>query len=154
MTLLQSQPHPLDPEEQGLLADPRLAEAIALFNAGDWYGCHDGFEALWHETTGAMRPVLQGILQIAVAELHHERGNLRGATILMGEGLGRLGRAEDIALGLDLDSLRQTTTVRLRALQEHGSLDGCQSPRLVATPAQQPSVDCSKSGAGPSPWSI
>ena len=132
---------PLDPEEQGLLADPRLAEAIALFNQGDWYGCHDGFEALWHETAGAMRPVLQGILQIAVAELHHERGNLRGATILMGEGLGRLARTEDEALGLDLISLRQTSGLRLRALQEGGSLDGCHSPRLVAAARQPPSVD-------------
>jgi predicted metal-dependent hydrolase len=132
---------PLDPEEQGLLADPRLAEAIALFNQGDWYGCHDGFEALWHETAGAMRPVLQGILQIAVAELHHERGNLRGATILMGEGLGRLARTEDEALGLDLKSLRQTSGLRLRALQAGGSLDGCHSPRLVAAERQQPSVD-------------
>jgi predicted metal-dependent hydrolase len=150
----QSSSFPLDPEEQGLLADPRLAEAITLFNAGDWYGCHDGFEALWHETAGAMRPVLQGILQIAVAELHHERGNLRGATILMGEGLGRLARAEDSALGLDLESLRQTTAVRLRALQEHGSVDRCQSPRLVATAAQAPSVDCLDSGASQSHWSI
>lgn len=132
---------PLDPEEQGLLADPRLAEAISLFNRGDWYGCHDGFEALWHETAGAMRPVLQGILQIAVAELHHERGNLRGATILMGEGLGRLARTEDEALGLDLKSLRQTSGLRLRALQEGGSLDGCLSPRLVAAARQPPSVD-------------
>jgi predicted metal-dependent hydrolase len=132
---------PLDPEEQGLLADPRLAEAIALFNRGDWYGCHDGFEALWHETAGAMRPVLQGILQIAVAELHHERGNLRGATILMGEGLGRLARTEDEALGLDLKFLRQTSGLRLLALQAGESLDGCHSPRLVAAARQPPSVD-------------
>jgi Uncharacterized conserved protein len=51
------------------LADTRLGEAIFMFNTGDWYACHDCFEALWHETAGPMRPVLQGILQIAVAEL-------------------------------------------------------------------------------------
>jgi len=145
---------PLDPEEQGLLADPRLNESIALFNTGDWYGCHDGFESLWHETAGVMRPVLQGILQIAVAELHHERGNLRGATILMGEGLGRLARSEDNALGLNLEALRQTTAARLRALQEHGSVAGCPSPKLLASALQQPSVDCLESGAGLSHWSI
>ena len=72
------------------MADPRLGAAIALFNDAAWYPCHDGFEELWHETAGPMRPVLQGILQIAVAHLHLERGNLRGATILLGEGLGRL----------------------------------------------------------------
>lgn len=131
----------LDPEEQGLMADPRLAEAIALFNAADWYGCHDGFEALWHETAGTMRPVLQGILQIAVAELHLERGNLRGATILMGEGLGRLSPAPDAALGLDLEALRQKAKARLRALQEQASLAQLPPPRLLAAQLQQRSVD-------------
>jgi predicted metal-dependent hydrolase len=132
---------PLDLEEQALMADPRLAEAIALFNASDWYACHDGFEALWHETAGAMRPVLQGILQIAVAELHLERGNLRGATILMGEGLGRLQGVADGALGLNLTPLRECASQRLRALQEERSLEGLECPRLPAAQAQHCSVD-------------
>ena len=88
-----------------------------------------------------MRPVLQGILQIAVAELHHERGNIRGATILMGEGVGRLNGAPDRALGLDLATLRRTATERLRALQEQRSLEGLPTPRLAASELQQPSVD-------------
>ncbi|WP_409996628.1 DUF309 domain-containing protein [Cyanobium sp. Alchichica 3B3-8F6] len=132
---------PLDLEEQALMADPRLEEAIALFNASDWYACHDGFEALWHETAGVMRPALQGILQIAVAELHLERGNLRGATILMGEGLGRLQGVADGALGLNLTALRECASQRLRALQEERSLEGLEWPRLLAAQAQHCSVD-------------
>lgn len=123
------------------MADPRLAKAIALFNASDWYACHDGFEALWHETAGAMRPVLQGILQIAVAELHHERGNRRGATILMGEGLGRLHGVADGALGLNLSTLRDCAQRRLLALQQERSLAALQLPRLLAAQSQQSSVD-------------
>jgi uncharacterized protein len=106
------------PEEQALLQDPRLQQAIALFNAGEWYSCHDSFEALWHETAGPMRPVLQGILQLAVSQLHLERGNQRGATVLLGEGLGRLARCEDQALGLDLATLRQLASQHLQALQQ------------------------------------
>jgi predicted metal-dependent hydrolase len=106
------------PDEEALLiADPRLALAVSLFNAGDWYGCHDGFEELWHETQGPMRPVLQGILQIAVAHLHLERGNARGATVLIGEGLGRLAGCDQEALGLRLEPLRQLARQRLQALQ-------------------------------------
>ena len=141
MSPQQPWPAPLDPEERVLLADPRLAEAICLFNAADWYACHDGFEALWHETAGPMRPVLQGILQIAVAELHYERGNLRGATILMGEGLGRLASAVDEGLGLDLAGLRHTAGLRLRALQDQETLAALQRPRLAAAELQHPSVD-------------
>jgi uncharacterized protein len=120
-----------DPEEQALVADPRLAHAIALFNGGDWYACHDGLEELWHETSGRMRPLLQGILQIAVAELHHERGNLRGATILMGEGLGRLQGDLEGGLGLDLDSLRRQVGERLQALQQQRPLRGLDLPYLA-----------------------
>lgn len=105
-------------EEQALLADPRLEQAIDLFNAGGWYACHDGFEELWHETLGPMRPVLQGILQIAVAQLHLQRNNRRGATILMGEGLGRLRGCDNRSLGLDLCELVATAARHLEVLQQ------------------------------------
>jgi len=105
-------------EEQSLLADPRLAEAIDLFNCGEWYACHDVLEALWHETSGPVRPVLQGILQIAVSQLHHQRDNHRGATILMGEGLGRLKSCDHVVLGLDLAELRLAAARHLEALQQ------------------------------------
>lgn len=119
--------------EQALSADPRLADAIALFNAQQWYPCHDGFEALWHETAGPMRPVLQGILQIAVSQIHRERGNLRGATVLMGEGLGRLNGCDEVALGLDLALLRAAATAHLAALQsgEDGADAALPALRLV-----------------------
>ena len=128
-------------EEQELLADTRLGEAIFLFNSGDWYACHDSFEALWHETAGPMRPVLQGILQIAVAELHLERGNSRGATILMGEGLGRLKACPPNALDIDLVALINLSMQRLLALQQQGSIEGLELPRLAETPLQNRSVD-------------
>ena len=101
------------------MADPRLGEAVSLFNAGEWYACHDCFEELWHETAGPSRPVLQGILQLAVGQLHLERGNHRGATILTGEGLGRLERAADQQLGIDLVLLRQSARHWLEALQQN-----------------------------------
>jgi uncharacterized protein len=128
-------------EEQGLLVDTRLGEAIFLFNSGDWYACHDGFEALWHETAGPMRPVLQGILQIAVAELHLERGNCRGATILMGEGLGRLKACPPNALEIDLVALINLSMQRLLALQRQSSIEGLELPRLVETPPHNRSAD-------------
>jgi predicted metal-dependent hydrolase len=117
-------------EESLLQADPRLWGAVEQFNGGDWYGCHDGFEALWHETQGPMRPVLQGLLQIAVAELHLERGNRRGATVLMGEGLGRLRRCDDEALGLSLVTVRERAALRFQALQSDGDPGSLPLPRL------------------------
>ena len=124
-------------EEEQLQADPRLAEAVALFNRGEWYACHDGFEALWHETAGPMRPVLQGILQLAVAQLHLQRGNQRGALVLTGEGLGRLCRCPDAALGLDLADLRQSGRHWLLWLQRQAA-DGSGTPPEPADGAIPP----------------
>jgi predicted metal-dependent hydrolase len=122
---------PSSSDEEALLqADERLWRAVDQFNRADWYACHDGFEELWHETQGPMRPVLQGILQIAVAELHLERGNRRGATVLMGEGLGRLRPCGDDGLGLALAPLRALAAQRLSALQQDGDLQGLPLPRL------------------------
>jgi predicted metal-dependent hydrolase len=126
-----SAPAPPPADEEALLqADPRLHRAVDQFNGADWYACHDGFEALWHETQGPMRPVLQGILQIAVGELHLERGNRRGATVLMGEGLGRLRRCDDESLGLDLVLLKDLAGVRLHALQMDSEVHDLPLPRL------------------------
>ena len=124
-----------------LAADPRLREAVDQFNQGDWYASHDGFEALWHETLEPDRTVLQGILQIAVAHLHRERGNLRGATMLLGEGLGRLSPCGDGAMGFDLALLRINSAQYLEALQQQRSLDGLPAPCLRPDGPEGPPVD-------------
>ncbi len=124
-------------EEERLQADPRLQQAIGQFNDGEWYACHDGLEELWHETQGPMRPVLQGLLQVAVAHLHLERGNRHGATVLMGEGLGRLADCGDEALGLRLSPLRERVAARLNALQQGSDPTVCPPPRLEGAPTQR-----------------
>lgn len=117
-------------QESALLIDARFLSGINLFNSAEWYACHDAFESLWHEQQGPLRTVLQGLLQIAVGELHLERGNRQGAILLMGEGLGRLSRSGDSALGLDLDGLRRCVRVRLLRLQDGGSVADLPVPQL------------------------
>lgn len=111
-------------------ADPQLAEAIALFNQGEWYACHDLLEDLWHQCQGPDRQALQGLLQIAVAQLHLERGNQRGATMLLGEGLGRLKPYGREALGLELGPLLAAVSLRLQALQQRQEPSAGPLPQL------------------------
>ena len=110
--------------------DPRFQQGVELFNAGEWYAAHDLFEELWHETADPERRSLQGILQVAVAQLHLQRGNRRGATILFGEALGRLKRPGTPDLGLDLASLCRAAQQRLEALQLDGDPESCTVPVL------------------------
>ena len=127
--------------EPDLAGDPRLLDAVEQFNHGEWYACHDGFEALWHESLEPERTELQGILQIAVAHLHRERGNLRGATVLLGEGLGRLSPCGDGALGFDLALLRSNSARFLEALQQQQPLNDLPAPSLRPASPQEPPVD-------------
>ena len=117
---------------QNLLVDKRFKQALDLFNSSDWYLAHDIFEELWHETNGPERKTLQGLLQIAVAQIHLERGNQTGATILYGEGLGRLKDIGTPDLGIDLDYLCFCVQARLLKLQQDDDPASCTVPILKA----------------------
>ena len=105
--------------ESQIQDDPRFQNALHLFNSREWYPAHDAFEELWHETEDPYRKTLQGLLQIAVAEVHLERGNKTGALILYGEGIGRLKRLGIPNLGLDLKTLCKSAEIRLKILQRN-----------------------------------
>ncbi len=113
-------------------SDPRFQKAVDCFNRRAWYEAHDAFEEIWLETAGPDRRLLQGILQIAVAHVHLERCNLRGATILLGEGVGRLSSAMPGDLGLDLPLVRDQARLRLDALQRETDPVALPVPELRA----------------------
>lgn len=54
-------------------------EGIRLFNAEDFFECHDVLEELWAEVIGDERAFLQGMIQSAVALFHFGNENLGGA---------------------------------------------------------------------------
>lgn len=114
-----------------LINDSRFKQAVELFNSADWYSAHDAFEELWYETSGHEHRIIQGILQIAVAQLHLERGNRRGATILYGESLGCLKAVGASGLGLDLEKFCASVSKRLQQLQQGLDPDVCTVPGLI-----------------------
>ena len=118
------------PESQGVAEDPRFQRAMKLFNSEDWYEAHDAFEELWHETNGLERKILQGLLQVAVAQVHLTRGNKTGAMILYGEGLGRLRGICYQDIGIDVEELCLCVESRLKKLHEEGDPELCDSPFL------------------------
>ena len=84
-----------------------LQEAIDLFNNQKWYEAHDAFEDIWNDLVGDERQIVQGILQVSVSQFHLNKGNLNGAMILLGEGLGRIKNreSEDLEIDYNFDNL-------------------------------------------------
>ena len=108
-----------------------LFDALNLFNNQKWYEAHDAFEEIWNILDGDERQVIQGILQVSVSQFHLSKGNFNGATILMGEGLGRIKSRTNVDLGIDLESFCKCLEILLRKLQYKEALNDKDKPYLL-----------------------
>ena len=120
----------VDKQDYLFINDSRFEIGMKLFNSCQWYKSHDLFEEIWHETGGPERQLIQGILQVAVAQVHLENNNLNGAMILYGEALGRLKRFHLSNFGLNIEGLSNCVSRRLEFLQIGKDLAGCTVPVL------------------------
>ena len=111
--------------------EDNLSNALNLFNNQKWYEAHDAFEDIWNTLDGDERQVIQGILQVSVSQFHLSKGNINGATILLGEGLGRIKNRTNINLGIDLESLCKCLEELLIKLQYREELNENDKPYLV-----------------------
>ena len=117
-------------EESTKISKDSLLIALNLFNNHRWYEAHDAFEEIWNYVDGDERQVIQGILQVSVSQFHLSKGNLNGATILLGEGLGRIKTRTKINIGIDLDSFCRCLEDLLRKLQYKELLNENDKPFL------------------------
>jgi uncharacterized protein len=95
-------------------------QAIAQFQAGDYYACHDTIEAIWIDAIEPDKKFYQGVLQIAVACYHLHNCNWQGAVVLLGEGIGRLRNYPTPYGDIDVEKLRVDSYQLLQKLQEIG----------------------------------
>ena len=108
--------------ESALPYDRLYIQFIKLFNEErDYYQCHDVMEELWLEE--GRKPLLQGLLQVAVGLHHFQNGNRPGAIKLLTAALQKLDAYPDIILGIDLQQLRNDSEETLDELRNcDGSL--------------------------------
>jgi len=83
-----------------------LARGVALFNDGEYFECHETWEKLWKRSEGEERAALQGLIQAAVAILHAERGNRRGALSVYRKAIRNLERVPPDCIGIKLTKFR------------------------------------------------
>jgi uncharacterized protein len=99
---------------------PGLLAGIALFNAGEFFECHEELETLWKAERDPIRYLYQGILQIGVGFHHWRNGNFRGASLLLRDGIDKTSRFQPGCLGVDTARLCAEAQACLDVLLELG----------------------------------
>jgi len=98
-----------------------LQAAIAQFNQGQFYACHDALEAMWMDAIEPERTFYQGLLQVAVGLYHLGNRNWRGSVILLGEGISRLRDFQPLYFNIDVTQLVADSVKLLTLLQISGA---------------------------------
>jgi predicted metal-dependent hydrolase len=88
-------------------AEPEASayKGLVLFDFGLFFACHEHFERLWREAPAGPRSFYKGLVQLAAAFYHHEKGNRRGAAALLARAVRHLVAYRPAYLGLDVDTL-------------------------------------------------
>lgn len=90
----------------GRAADPVWRKGVEEFRAGRFFEAHEDWERLWKGATGEDRRFLQGLIQLAAALVHLERGRAIPAERLLRLSRRKLDPFPDGFGGLALDRLR------------------------------------------------
>jgi predicted metal-dependent hydrolase len=98
---------------------PDFWHGIELFNAQEFYDCHEVLEAVWREQVEPERTLTQGIIQIAVGLYHAGRDNFVGAEKLLVRGLSRLEQSVSLQISVDVKGMSTNAEIALRSVRSH-----------------------------------
>ena len=101
----------MDEREQ----DKHFVRGMRQFNSREFWHAHESWEAIWLVAPAPDKAFLQGIIQIAAAFYHHQRGNLEGMRSLMRRGLAKVEEFPPGYRGLRLEELRRAVRKWLAA---------------------------------------
>jgi predicted metal-dependent hydrolase len=73
-----------------MVSETARRRGIELFNAGEFYECHEVLEDVWRPSRGEERYFLQALIHFAVGFYHHQQGNRIGAELQLGKALRKL----------------------------------------------------------------
>jgi len=80
---------------------PSLLAGIALFNDQKFWHAHEAWESDWLVAAGEERIFLQGLIQLAAAYHHVQRGTFRGGVRLFDAALEKLAKVPEGYAGVD-----------------------------------------------------
>jgi predicted metal-dependent hydrolase len=103
---------------------------LELFNSQKFFEAHEIWEEIWLVESEPEKTFLQGLIQLAAAYHHYERGNPDGAESLLASGIVKLSRFPEHHHGLSIGELRATAKQWARLLGEGRKPGSTNLPRI------------------------
>lgn len=97
--------------------DQLFAESREYFNAERYWECHEVLEGVWKVKQGDEKRLLQGIILVCAAFVHHQKGENEVALSVLGRGAKQLEFSSSKYAGIDLVSLRENVRKLLEKKQ-------------------------------------
>ena len=106
-----------------MVSETARRRGIELFNAGEFYECHEVLEDVWRPSRGEERYFLQALIHYAVGFYHHQRGNPVGAELQLRKGLRKLAGYLPAFQGVDTARLYREGQVALEMILAGGRIE-------------------------------
>jgi predicted metal-dependent hydrolase len=118
---------------------------IDHFNRREFWEAHEAWETIWLVAESDVEQFLQGLIQIAAAYHHVQRGTYRGAARLFDAGLKRLEPYPAVFCGIDRDAAEKAARRHREWLSAAGGspsapLSADEYPTLLASEIAPPSL--------------
>jgi len=94
-----------------------LAEGLRCYRAEEFFAAHEHWESVWLGSKEPEKAFLQGLIQVAAAFHHLQRGNSQGTRSLLERARQRLERYPEYFWGIDVTSLCQEIAEWLQLLE-------------------------------------
>jgi uncharacterized protein len=117
-------------ENRGADFDETLRRGISLFNDGHFWEAHEAWEEAWLEERGDRKRFLQGLIQLAAAHFHLQRGTPSGGLRLFESSISRLRNLPPTFCGVELASAISMAESELQNARE-GLPYPLRRPRLL-----------------------
>ena len=107
-----------------------IGKGVNLFNDHHFWHAHEAWEEIWLRSTGDEKIFLQGLIQLAAAYHHVQRGTFRGGVRLFDAALRKLERFADGYVGIDRAEAVTAALEHREKIARGENIDAGEFPKL------------------------
>ena len=96
--------------EKYIPKDDAIKLGVEYFNTQRFWECHEVLEGVWKECDGQEKTLVQGIILVAAALVHHQKFEDDICSSILGRALEKLNNSNGKYCRINIDALRSTVT--------------------------------------------